>query len=41
MKNRDLALITGASGGLDWELAQIHAARGGNVLAVAPSQDCL
>jgi short-subunit dehydrogenase len=29
------ALITGASGGIGWELARIHASRGGNLVLVA------
>lgn len=38
---KELALITGASTGIGKELAQIHAQRGGDIIAIARSKDKL
>ena len=41
MKTSNTALITGASGGIGLELARIHAAKGGDLVLVARSEDKL
>lgn len=39
--NKKIALITGASSGIGWELAHIHAEKGGDVVAVARDREKL
>lgn len=41
MKNRKVALVTGASSGIGKELARIHAENGGDLVVVARSEDKL